>query len=213
MPKKADPAVKRAREQHVKNLERALKEERTGLVALARAFLEESPDPNALVRRVEGMVRQAERAGAPLKTRDAIRFGHSILTRAAEQLQGRPQTLFDPDVGHVPPAKAEVLSRPPEAEQLGLGITERNSVADVETERQERARSAAEVRSALLRLFQESGPMSDQDMVAAYLRSGRKLSPVVLKANRRELSRLGRLVKDGTAANGDPRWMLLEGLS
>jgi hypothetical protein len=41
---------KRAKEQHLKNVERALKEERTGLVAIARVFLEEAENPGAVIR-------------------------------------------------------------------------------------------------------------------------------------------------------------------
>jgi hypothetical protein len=111
---KATPAKKvekRLLEQEVKNLERALKEERTGLVAVARIVIEECPDSRRLLRRLEAMARKAEEQRAPARTRDAIRHGHAQLARALEQVQGRAQGLFDPHVGHVQPSKVEALAR------------------------------------------------------------------------------------------------------
>jgi hypothetical protein len=209
---KATPAKKvekRLLEQEVKNLERALKEERTGLVAVARIVIEECPDSRRLLRRLEAMARKAEEQRAPARTRDAIRHGHAQLARALEQVQGRAQGLFDPHVGHVQPSKVEALTEPVEAQQIGFGFTERDPLSDVQERDQERAAGERAIREMIVTCFKDCGALTDGQLEAEYRRRATPLKLGTLKAQRKELTRLGRLAQ-GDLAGDTPTWNLVE---
>lgn len=190
------------------NLERALKEERTGLVAVARAFLEASDNPGELLRRLEVMVRQAEASGAPARTRDAIAHGHAVLSRAAEQVQGHAQGLFDPDVGHVPPAVVERLSAPVAHQQLGLGHDSSAPLNDVSLRAQQQAAGQANYREAVLACYRDCGPLTDTQLKAEYLRRGGRVTWATLHGVRRDLANVGRIVRH--TSEGEVSWKLLE---
>jgi hypothetical protein len=199
---------KRAQEQRVKNLERALKEERTGLVAVAKAFLESSENPAALLRRLEVMARNAEDKRVPARTRDAIAHGHAVLQRAAEQTQGRPQGLFDPDVGHVPPARVRALTEAPVQQQIGLGFTESDPLLDVRAERAERTQGEQAIRDMIVECLRAK-PLTDRQLEVECRRRLMPLKLTTVRQYRTELSRLGRLVSHDPVG-GEPTWKLLE---
>jgi hypothetical protein len=206
---KRTAAVKRAQESHIKNLERALRDERTGLIAVARVFMEDAPDPGRLLGRLEAMVRQAERNGAPARTRDAIAYGHSVLARAREQMQGRPQQLFEPDVGHIKPSAVEKLTAPDEHQQVGLGFAESRPLGDVQAADAERQEFALRLRTRIIDCYEDGGAMTDAELRAAYTRHYGALKAETLKAQRTELARLGRLVRS-EPKGGETTWILLE---
>jgi hypothetical protein len=210
MAAKTQDVTKRAREAHVRNLERALKEERTGLVAVAKAFLEESPNSGALLRRLEAMVRAANANSAPARTRDAIGYGYAVLARAAEQAQGKPQGLFDPHVGHVPPAKVEALTTPSEHVQVGLEFRESTPLADVEAGQSESSAFAQRVRATILTCYEGCGALTDGELRAEYTRRAGPVTAGLLKDHRKALTRTGRVVKSDETTGEDPRWTLLE---
>jgi hypothetical protein len=208
-PKTTRDVQKRAKEQHLKNVERALKEERTGLVAVARVFLEESDNPGAVLRRLEAMVRAAENNGAPVRTRDALRYGYQVLARAAEQAQGKPQGLFSPNVGHVRAASVTKLVTQ-EDHQVGLFATSREPLQDVVDASVERAQFSQTTREVILDCFRERGELTDEEVAEECQRRSIILSRGTLKSYRKELTRLGRLIQGTATSGGEPKWKLLE---
>jgi hypothetical protein len=200
---------KRAKEQHLKNVERALKEERTGLVAIARVFLEEAENPGAVIRRLEAMVRAAENGNTPARTRDALRYGYQVLSRAAEQAQGKPQGLFDPNVGHV---RTDAVNRLVNSQdhQVGLFATNREPLRDVVDAGQERAQFSTKTREIILGCYRDLGELTDDELAAECQLKRVFVTRGTLKSYRKELTRLGRLIKGTATAGGEPRWKLME---
>ena len=203
MSKKRD-AARAAERQRMKNLERALQVERTGLVALAMAFIREHGEPERLRARVDAMVRAA--AANPKTSpglRDTLVNGQALIEQGLRVEAGRPQKLFEPDVGHVKPAEVLTLADPPE-QQLSL-----DAPADVHAER-----STWEERTAagIVRALELHGPCTDDELHAHYtaLAAYPLLTVPSLRARRVALSRTGRVVDSGERRDGLPVWTLIE---
>src|SRR4051794_6708214 len=101
--KEVEKQVQRKREA---NLERALKEERLALTALATAFIQTHGNPDALFAQLERMVTAAaDNPRVKPRVKQTLIDGHRILERALAIHRGRPQPLFDddnrPNTGHV----------------------------------------------------------------------------------------------------------------
>src|SRR4051794_17334380 len=89
---------KRIERAKVRNLERALKEERLGLTAIGIAFAKTHGDADAMLGALENMVRAAmEDPRVSAKTKQAMLSGQQILERALAIHRGRPQPLFNDD--------------------------------------------------------------------------------------------------------------------
>src|SRR5881409_3000073 len=119
-------ADKKLAASQIKNLERALKEERLGITALALAFVKAHGAPELILRRVQAMVRNADEAGAKPRTKQVLIAGQHMVERALAIEMGKPQPLFsdEPDIGHVDAAKAKALAAgATEPEQIGLDLS------------------------------------------------------------------------------------------
>jgi hypothetical protein len=189
--------------QRVKNLERALRVERTGLMALAMAFVREHGDAEALQRRIDAMARSAARnPKTPEALRDAFVSGQALVEQALRVELGKPQRLFDPHVGHVDPG---------EVERLGATGPDQLTLESPGELHSERNGWRERVDTGLLRAL-ERGPASDLELHAAYLalQAYPWVSPATLRGRRVELTRLGRIVDSGERANDTPIWTLVE---
>lgn len=195
-------AIKKKLEaKRVKNLERALKEERLGLMALTLAFCRTHGDTAALVAKVNAMaaaVADDPRASAGLRA--AMVHGRAYVENAVAAELGRPQRLFEPDVGHVSPDRAGALVEAG-PEQMTLGgpeatITERDNFAQ---------RVDAGLVAAL-----EVGALGEDELFARYAINpdNPRASKAQLRRRRRHLANLGRLVK--TAEDGTDKWTTIE---
>lgn len=208
MPPKKDPLKARAEEQRVKNLERALKEERLGLIAICRVLIEESDVPPArILARLESMARAPGKSHLqmPQRTRDAILHGHAVMSRALEQLQGRPQGLFDPHVGHISPKKVERITEVPQEPQMGFGATERNPLGDVP--KREELSALTVIQEGIVKCY-DNGPLSDKQLLAEYImRFGRISQRTIIEA-RVALTKKGRVIE--LQRDGERRWTLIE---
>lgn len=170
-------------EARVRSLERALKQERTAHIAVATVVLETADNPQVFVDRIEAMARavvQDKRTPRPI--RDAVLAARDLFRRTVEQRTGRPQHLFDPDVGHVSPAAVEELAAK-DAPQLSLEDPRDTHAATVNW--QDR------LRDDVVAAFQDHGPMCDPEMWTAL--AGRARREVLFTA-RVDLCRSGRLV-------------------
>lgn len=179
-----------AQASRIKNLERALLEERTAVIAIATMALREARDPEALLRRVEGTaVALARQPRSSPKTREATQAAATAFRRAAEIEMGRPQGLFDPDVGHVSPEAVQRLVEDSNAPLPGIDLDGGRSQREASLDR------------AIVRLL--AVPCTDPDLHIRVMGDG------LLAADRREvyhrrvaLTKAGRVVDTGQRAPG-----------
>lgn len=213
---KSDKALK---DRQIKNLERALKEERMGITAMALAFIKAHGDPELILRRIEAMVRNADEAGAKPRTKQVLIAGQHMVERALAIEMGKPQPLFtdEPDVGHVPPGQAKELAEgASKPEQIGLDFSGNGgTVGDVRTAEEDKAKTTERVKDAILALLVDHGAMTDGELYVRYAKRTDFLTQSAgsLRARRTELVRAGRLVKNGDKREGDkdvPVWDLYE---
>lgn len=204
--KAAEKAVKAAQQ---RTLERALREERLALAAIVKVMLIEVPDPGRVLARLEAMTRAAEanpKTPAAIRRQliDAVRF----VRTAIERETGRPQTLFDPHVGHVKPGDVDRLANPTEGPQQ-LGLVNNDEIGDVAAAHEERVDTITKIHAALVELL-HVGPADDHVLHHRYavaIMQGEQLPRQNLTATRerlRELSAAGRIVNQGG------EWMLIE---
>lgn len=196
-------ATKLTEQQRIRNLERALRKERLGLVGIALAFLKESPDPARLMARLERMVEAAAVDPRKAKAAPVLRDGLALIKRAMEQELGKPQGLFDPDVGHVPPDEAQELTELPADQPISLLSPDQMI--------QYREAGEREVRALIIEALRQ-GPATDAELVARYLALGgpphKRRS---IQRHRIELARLGRITSVPSEQGGNgASWRLTE---
>jgi len=136
--KPKDKVVKAAAKRSV---ERALQEERLAIAAIVKVMLIEVPDPGRVLARLDAMTRAAEanpRVPPTIRRQliDATRF----VRTAIERERGKPQSLFEPHVGHVAPKDVDALVAPTRGpQQLGL-VNNTSVLGDVEAAHEDRVR-------------------------------------------------------------------------
>lgn len=211
----AAKAKKRADQAHVKNLERALKEERLGLMCITAAFVKECPDPDALRRRLDRMVHLAhENPKVPQATKAAMRAGVQLVEAAIAVDMKKPQPLFDPNVGHTAPAKVEDIVDPPQvgAGQATLAPGGQGGLEALQHDADDQQAAHKAMQATVVSLF-EAAPegLSDGEMLLA---SGQPGVPYVphdaLVKVRKELLKMGRLANTGMRRNDQPVFDLAE---
>lgn len=201
--------LERAQAARVRQLERALRDERTALVAIATMALREARDPEALLRRVEGSAAAvaAQPRSSP-KSREALRAAAEAFRHAVAIEMGRPQALFEPDVGHVRPEAVTkmVVDAPPPLPGMDAAGG--------------RAQREAALDASILRVLRV--PRTDPGLHQAVMRDGSVHAP-----DRREvyyrrvaLTQAGRVAATGTTVPGEtwpdrpgepaPLWGLIE---
>jgi hypothetical protein len=199
----ATATTKKVREAHVKSLERALREERLALAAIVKVMLIEVPDPARVLARLDAMTRAAE--ANPRTARAVVKqlLDATLFVKTAiERETGRPQSLFDPHVGHVKDTDVDRLVEPSEGpQQLGLQQGE-GLLGDAEAAHQERVEVLGRIHNALIELYRQHGALSDAESFP------QERLPVQTKGaldeRRRELAATGRIVRSGG------KWTLVE---
>lgn len=181
--------------QRVRLLERALRDERAGLLVVCRAAARLC-GPERLEKALEAKAQNAvANPRLPPKARDAIVNGFELVKRAREQEEGRPQTLFsNVHVGHIDPELVEKAAGNGEAQ---LGFEDPSSAA------KEQEQVAASVREAIIKIVREEGASPEEVIIRQYVRNdaGPRVPVHMIVAQRNELTRLGRLVNVGKPGN------------
>lgn len=192
---------KKLEAKRVRNLEAALKEERLGLMALTLAFCRSHGDPDRLMAKVNAMaaaIADDPRASAGLRA--AMVHGRAYIENALAVEAGRPQRLFEPDVGHVKPDQAvRLVNAGPEQMTLGGPEASMNQRDDFSQ------RVDAGLVAAL-----EVGALTEEELFARYAINpdNPRASQAQLRRRRRHLANLGRLVK--TSEEGTDKWTTIE---
>lgn len=207
--KKVKAAAKRS-------IERALQEERLAIAAIVKVMLIEVPDPRRVLARLDAMTRAAEaNPRVPPTVRRQLLDATRFVKTAIERETGKPQSLFDPHVGHVSPKDVNALVAPTEGpQQLGL-INHGSTLGDVEAAHDDRVRTISTVHTALVGILREHGkPVTDRELHALYQMHnvGNPLprqSAGAIVERRKELFAAGRLVTAGREG-GVPQWDLVE---
>jgi hypothetical protein len=218
--KKADVA-KKVQAQKLKNLERALKEERLGLTAISTAFVQTHGHPEAMLAKLEAMVRSAvEDPRVKPRTKSALIAGQQMVDRALRIHLGQPQPLFTdedtPNTGHVNPGDVKRLANPPEEQQVGLFADGGNGVADAVAAHEDRESTTRKVNEHIVKLLRANGPQTDPELLELWVTSDPPctLSRQTLYDHRVEMVRSGRLIDSGeertVAGRKRPVWDLLE---
>lgn len=206
------PATKRRVERAAqRSAERALREERLALAALTKVMLLEVPDPRRVLARLEAMCRAAEEnPRTTAATRKMLLDGTRFVRTAIERDTARPQTLFDPHVGHIKKSEVDKLVTPTEGEQqLGL-INHESTLGDVEAAHTDRVDTIAKAHSAIVEIVRANGPLTDRQLHGHYITAATSngwpwQSQGALTERRKELTNSGRL-----AAVGNGAWDLIE---
>jgi hypothetical protein len=139
---------------------------------------------------------------------DATRF----VRTAIERETGRPQALFEPDVGHVRPKDVDALVAPTTGPQQ-LGLVNNASFTDVEEAHDDRVRTIAAVHTALVGILKDQGAATDRELHGRYMLLGDALprqSQKAITERRRELVAAGRIVSAGRGLRGEPAWDVVE---
>lgn len=208
---KTTKAVKAAQQ---RSLERALREERLALAAIVKVMLIEVPDPARVLARLDAMTRAAEaNPRTPRAIVKQLLDATLFVKTAIERETGRPQSLFDPHVGHVRGKDVDKLVEPTNGPQQ-LGLQEGDGLlGDAEAAHRDRVEVIGRVHNALVALYQEHGALSDGDLHEHYKARAaafvQERLPVQTKGaiveRRRELAVSGRISRSGD------RWMVVEG--
>lgn len=201
MPRAAKAKVKQAT---VRSLERALQEERLAIAAVTKVMLIEVPDPGRVLARLDSMVRTAElNPRVPVSVRRQLLDAARFVRTAIEREQGRPQSLFDPHVGHVKKEAVDALVAPTESpEQLGF-VTNESVLGDVEVAHEQRVQTIVAVHGALVECLRSEGSATDAELWSRYQRM---LAPGVPFQSRRAITeRRKELVAAGRVVRVDPR--------
>jgi len=202
--RKAEQKVKRAVE---RSMERALKEERLALAAVTKVMLLEIPNPARVLARLDAMVRAAEaNPRTPITVRRQLLDATRFVRTAIERETGKPQTLFDPHVGHLRRDEVDRLVAPTEGpQQLGL-INNETLLGDAEAAHEERVRTIATVHNELVNLLRADGPATDLQLYDRYRRAWADVtqrrplpvqSSISIRERRAELVAAGRVVPAG----------------
>ena len=202
MAKKPD-AEKKGRnyvkERRLKNVESSLKLERTANLAIAKAFVRECPNPERLLARLDGMVRAAmEDEYMKPEMRQVLIAGRDLVARAIEQEQGKPQGLFDPDVGHISPRAVNRIVDNAAAPTLTSDIDEHRRRREFERTSEDE----------ILRLIREHGALTDEQLLIEYMKANRgpKLNAHNLYYRRTALVKRGQLAKSEQSSENNTLW-------
>lgn len=187
----------RAQAARLRTLERALRQERTAHIAIATVVLDTADNPERFVARIEALARAVVRdKKTPRATKDAVLAARDLFRRTVEQRTGRPQQLFDPDVGHVLPRQVERIAAM-DAPQLSLD--------DARDVHRDRIAADAGVQARVLDALRAADrPLTDVDLWGLIP----ELTQDSVYNARVALHRAGRLVRDVTGNH--PTYALLE---
>lgn len=222
--KKRKELERKTKDKKIANLERALREERMGLTAIATAFCLTHGNPERMMRKLEDMVRAAvddprQKPGV----KRALINGQQVAERALAIYLGKPQPLFDedddrPDTGHVNPSDARALADPPE-QQVGFNFDGGNGegAAEAIAAHQEREALLSRVDDFIIRLVRENDPMTDVELHELYCVQEERPTPLSWQNfydRRVDLTRRGRLVDTGDKKHAKgrarPTWDVIE---
>lgn len=199
MSKKLEDKLERAK---VKQLESALRQERTGLQAIATAFLEESSDPDALLRRLESMANNAVRTGKPQRLRDVLVYGLDIYRRALDRHELRPQPLWEDKVSCEQDVSVLELARP---------RVQSGSVLNPSEEHRAASEDEQGIRTKILALYQFEGALSDYKLHEKYVERHGPITNKRLWTQRKVLTSVGAVTNRGGTDDGESyRWDLTE---
>lgn len=184
-------------------LERALLEERLAFAAITKVMLQECPDPSRFLARLEAMVAAAENsARVPVATRRQLIAAAMFVRTAIERETGKPQSLFEPHVGHVSGAKVDKLVEATDApSQMGL-LGQESVLGDATAAHEDRVSTLQAVHDAIVQLIRERGPLTDRELHDRYTmaRASEDWPPqsyATLVERRKELTTAGRVVSAG----------------
>lgn len=219
---KTAKAVKAAQQ---RSMERALREERLALAAIVKVMLIEVPDPARVLARLDAMTRAAEsNPRTPRAVVKQLLDATLFVKTAIERETGRPQSLFDPHVGHVKDTDVDKLVEPTNGpQQLGLQQGE-GLLGDAEQAHEERVATINDIHQRIVGLLERHGRSTDRELHALYLvaNGGPPQTLGALGERRRELVAAGRIVAAGRkphvsiGAKGEevkkdePAWDLVE---
>lgn len=196
---KLEQKLDRAR---VKQLERALQQERTGLQAIATAFLEEANDPEALLHRLELMADNAVRAEKSQRLRDVLVHGLDIYRRAYERHELKPQRLFDIGPGCEQDVSVLRLARP---------RAQSGTVLNPSEEHRARSEEESEIRRRILAIYEFEGGMSDIKLLESYVQRHGLITESKLRTQRKSLTSSGAVTnRGGTETPESYKWDLTE---
>jgi hypothetical protein len=193
--KKLENRVRGAR---IRELERRLADERTGLQALAQAFLAESDEPERLMTRLDQMAENAVMQGKPQRVRDVLVYGQQIFRTAMERHLLKQTTLFKVDE-----AEVQSLAKPTEGQGSLLPPGELH---------EEMASSDRELKERIIAIFQVMGGLTDPKLEATYRQRYGPAAPGAIQRARKDLTRAGRISNLGAGGGkaDDYRWDLTE---
>lgn len=217
--KKKDPKAKvdrQLQQQRIKNLESALKLERTGLLAITKVLLRELPPArqDQVLEHLDTMVRHAiQNPNAKEALRTTLVSGRELVARALEQELGRPQQLFDPNVGHIKrSAVNELIPGSEEQEQLGIGAATGADIRDLHTDRTTTYRA---IQAGIMKVLRDGEAGTDAELWRRYTTAaaGPPVTRSVFYYRRTDLVSRGLLrrvpVPEGQEQDV-PRWDLTE---
>lgn len=210
-------AKKRVERASAKALEQALADERLALAAITKVMLRECPDPMRFLARLEAMVYAAENSPrTPMTTRRQLIAAATFVRTAIERETGKPQSLFEPHVGHIDGEKVDALVDATDGpSQLGL-LGQESVLGDASAAHDDRVTTIKAVHDAIVVLLRERGPLTDRELHAHYLRwrDGAEWPPqsyATLSERRKELTTAGRVVSSGRKlGSATPVWDVVE---
>jgi len=209
--KPASEKEKRVKQAASRSTERALREERLALAAIAKCFVLESPDPGRLLARLEAMARSAQQNGkTTVAVRQSLLDSVKLIRNAINRELGKPQELLDPHVGHVIPSRVERLVGDDTIPQQ-LGLMSNGDLGDVIAAHDEQTATIFHVHEKVVEVLR-SGPATDREIYRRYtLRPDTKPhSKTALTERRKELTQTGRIRDTGSKHKGEPVWALVE---
>lgn len=226
MPENTDDKKRRSVESKVQakkvaNLERALKEERLALTAIATVFVKTHGNPDALFAALDRMVTAAaDNPRVKPRVKQTLIDGHRILDRALAIHRGKPQPLFDadenrPKQGVVNPSEVRQLTEPEGDEQQGLPLNG-GGVEEAVAAMEERGALTRRIDDAIVRLVRENEPMTDVELYDVYCADADtpKVPWDVFYGHRTDLTRRGRVIDNGerrfVRGRMRPLWDLIE---
>jgi hypothetical protein len=181
-----------------RSLERALRDERRALVSVAAVALRAARDPDELVARLEVIARRAvEQPRNPARTCEALTYASRAFANARAIELGKPQRLFDLDVGHVAPGGVRNLIDGADPGQTSLFEPEVVlGLADG---------AAEELLELVVDVFRDADEPLDDAELRTRVRCARPLlTAAAIARSRVELVRRGRLVVVGPGRHDLP---------
>ncbi len=213
MPRKSvSQQEKRVQQAATRSMERALREERLALAAVAKCFVLEARDPGRLLARLEAMSRSAQQSGkTTVAIRQSLLDAVALIRNAINRELGKPQELMNPDVGHVMASRVDRLvgsEDNPNHQQLGL--MSNGDLGDVIAAHEEQTATIFQVHDKLVDVLRK-GPATDREIYRRYTLRMDTLphSQKALVERRKELTASGRIREAGKHKD-EPIWGLIE---